>query len=36
MSDFNNKTANVFIDIRDVIDIKCSHFNEVRSINDNI
>jgi hypothetical protein len=31
MSDFNNKTANVFIDTRDVIDIKRSHFNEVRN-----
>lgn len=34
MSDLNDKTANVFIDIRDVIDIKCSHFDKVRSIND--
>lgn len=36
MSDLNNKTANVFIDIRDVINIKYSYFNELRSVNDNI
>jgi len=36
MSDLNDSTANIFINIRNAIDIKCGHFDEVRSINDNI